>query len=234
MITVSGLEKSFGSVRALRGINFRIEQGEYAALLGINGAGKTTLIRILATLSRPTSGAAVLAGVALDKEPNRIREQIGVMSHSTFLYGDLSAEENLRFYGKMYGVSRLSARIDELLQRVGLDDRRHDLVRTFSRGMQQRLSLARAILHHPKILLLDEPFTGLDIHAAALVTELLQQFISEGITVLLTTHDIDYALEHARRVLIIKKGLLASDAATDQLSRKQVSELLENKSARRS
>ena len=226
MITVSELQKFFGPVRALRGIDFEIKPGEYAALLGVNGAGKTTLIRILSTLTKPSSGNATIAGFDIRKNPNPIREQIGVMSHSTFLYGDLSAEENLHFYGKMYGVSQLPPRIDELLERVNLDARRHDLARTFSRGMQQRLSLARAILHRPQVLLLDEPFTGLDVNATALVTELLQQFITKGITVLLTTHDIDYALQHAQRVLVLRDGLIAAASATTQISREQISRLL--------
>ncbi len=226
MITVSGLQKFFGPVQALRRIDFEIEAGEFTALLGVNGAGKTTLIRILSTLTKPSAGEVIIAGLDVRKDPNRIREQIGVMSHSTFLYGDLSAEENLHFYGKMFGIAQLNRRIDELLERVNLDTRRHDLVRTFSRGMQQRLSLARAILHRPEILLLDEPFTGLDVNAAALVTELLQQFIAEGITVLLTTHDIDYALQHAQRVLVIKQGLIAAATAAQQITREQISRLL--------
>jgi len=226
MISVSGLQKYFGPVKALRGIDFEINAGEYVALLGVNGAGKTTLIRILSTLTKPSVGKVMIAGFDIPKDSNRIREQLGVMSHSTFLYGDLSAEENLLFYGKMYGVAQLRPRIDELLERVSLETRRHDLVRTFSRGMQQRLSLARAILHRPKILLLDEPFTGLDVNAAGMVTELLRQFIIEGITVLLTTHDIDYALQQAQRVLVIRQGLIAAAEASHRMKREQIGQLL--------
>lgn len=226
MITAQGITKAFGPLHALRGVSFEIQKGEFVALLGINGAGKTTLIRILATLTRPTRGRAYIAGQPIHEDPDKVRAQIGVVSHYTFLYPDLSATENLYFYGKMYGVPRLSERIKELLTRVDLYHRRHDLLNTFSRGMQQRLALARAILHAPKILLLDEPFTGLDVNAMELLTNLLKDFIGQEITVLMTTHDIDYALAHAHRVLILKNGLIRQDTQASQITRQEVAHLL--------
>ena len=173
MIEVRGLVKSFGSKVALEGVDLDVAEGEFLTLVGPNGAGKTTLIRILATLTRPTEGSVRVAGYDLAGQGTGIRRRIGLASHQTLLYGDLSAEENLRFYGRMYEVPDLEERITALLQRVGLEHRRHDLVRTFSRGMQQRLSIARALLHDPAILLLDEPYTGLDQQAAEVLREIV-------------------------------------------------------------
>ncbi len=226
MIHVDNIVKSFGSKTALDHISFRVQRGQYVALLGANGAGKTTLTRILATLTRPTSGEIRVASFSPKKDPQKIRSRIGVMSHHSYLYGDLSAEENLRFYGRMYGVKNLSVRMDTLLKKVGLIARRYDLVRTFSRGMQQRLSLARALLHEPSVLLLDEPFAGLDVNATEMVKELLDELIARDNTVLLTVHDIDYAMENAHRVLILKEGRLLLDQAVKDVSRHQIREAL--------
>ena len=173
MIEVRGLVKSFGGKVALDGVDLDVAEGEFLTLVGPNGAGKTTLIRVLATLTRPTEGSVRIAGYDLVGQGTEIRRRIGLASHQTLLYDDLSAEENLRFYGRMYEVPDLEERITALLQRVGLEHRRHDLVHTFSRGMQQRLSIARALLHDPAILLLDEPYTGLDQHAAEVLKEVL-------------------------------------------------------------
>ena len=173
MIQVRGLVKSFGSKVALDGVDLDVAEGEFLTLVGPNGAGKTTLLRILATLTRPTEGSVRVAGYDLAREGAEIRRRVGLASHQTLLYDDLSAEENLRFYGRMYDVTDLEERITALLQRVGLEHRRHDPVRTFSRGMQQRLSIARALLHDPAILLLDEPYTGLDQQAMEVLREVL-------------------------------------------------------------
>jgi len=226
MIKAQGISKSFGALQALRNLSFEIEKGEFVALLGVNGAGKTTLIRILSALTRPTRGEVFIAGYSFKKNPNKLRSHLGVVSHFTYLYPDLSASENLLFYGKMYGVPDLSNRIKELLERVDLYHRRHDLVRTFSRGMQQRLSLARAILHSPDILLLDEPFTGLDVNATDLLTKLLRNFIGKEVTVLLTTHQIDFALSHAHRVLILRNGVIHKDAPASEMTREQIAQEL--------
>jgi heme exporter protein A len=164
-IQVRALTKSFGPHRVLRGVDLAVGPGEFVALLGPNGAGKTTLIRTIATLGRPTAGDVLVNGHSVRGDTGRVRRDLGLVSHQTFLYGDLTAEENLRFYGALYRMAGLDERIDYLLGKVGLSERRRDAVRTFSRGMQQRLSIARAILHDPPILLLDEPDTGLDQQA---------------------------------------------------------------------
>ena len=217
MIEVSGLVKSFGSKIALGGVDLDVAEGEFLTLVGPNGAGKTTLIRILATLTRPTRGSVRVAGCDLTKQGNEVRRRIGLASHQTLLYGDLSAEENLRFYGRMYEVPQLEERITALLQRVDLDHRRHDLVRTFSRGMQQRLSIARALLHDPAILLLDEPYTGLDQQAAEVLREVLTALVGRSRTVLMTTHNLERGLELCDRAAILVNGRLVHQADKSDL-----------------
>ncbi|RMF46986.1 MAG: ABC transporter ATP-binding protein, partial [Anaerolineae bacterium] len=174
MIQVRKLVKRFGPKVVLRGLDFQVDSGEFVALLGPNGAGKTTFLRILTSLSRPTLGEVHVAGYALPSQAASVRRRLGVVSHQPLLYGDLTAEENLRFYGRMYGVQNLDARIAEVLDMVGLLPRRRDLVRTFSRGMQQRLAIGRAVLHDPEVMLFDEPHTGLDQDACAMLDEVLR------------------------------------------------------------
>ena len=226
MIQASNLGKKFGPLQALADVSFDLAQGEWAALLGPNGAGKTTLIRILAALTRPNSGRACVAGVGSDENPDAIRRRIGVVSHQPLLYGDLSAWENLKFYASMFGVSQPTERIETLLTQTGLWLRRQDAVRTFSRGMQQRLALARAMLHEPSVLLLDEPFTGLDVNAAGLLTDFMEQAIRRHVTVLMTTHDVEYALNHSQRILVLVKGRLLLNEASGETTSAQVAELL--------
>jgi len=217
MIEVRGLVKSFGSKVALEDVDLDVAEGEFLTLVGPNGAGKTTLIRILATLTRPTEGSVRMAGCDLGRRGSEVRRRIGLASHQTLLYGDLSAEENLRFYGRMYDVPDLEGRITALLQRVDLEHRRHDLVRTFSRGMQQRLSLARALLHDPAILLLDEPYTGLDQQAVEILREVLVSLGGRSRTVLMTTHNLERGLELCDRVAILVNGRLVHQADKSDL-----------------
>lgn len=226
MIRTRNLCKSFGLKPAVENVSLTIQRGEYAALLGVNGAGKTTLIRLLATLTRPTSGDIIVADADSRKNPQTIRRNIGVMSHAGFLYDDLTAEENLRFYGKMYNLDGLKERLELLLHQVGLLSRRHDPVRSFSRGMQQRLALARALLHDPPILLLDEPFAGLDVNAADMLKQLLDDLIASDHTVLLAVHDIDYALEKTHRILILRDGKLIADGPADNQNPATIREAL--------
>ena len=193
IIEVSRLVKRFGPKVVLRQLDFRVESGEFVALLGPNGAGKTTFLRILSSLSRPTLGSVSVAGYSLPHQAASVRRRLGVVSHLPLLYGDLSAEENLLFYGRMYAVDKLSARMDEVLEQVGLTNRRRDLVRTFSRGMQQRLAIGRAILHDPEVLLLDEPHTGLDQDACDMLDAALRQVAVRGRTVVMTSHDLSRA-----------------------------------------
>src|SRR3990172_11364393 len=151
MIAVKKLVKRFGLKTVLRGLDFEVQEGEFVALLGSNGAGKTTFLRILASLSRPTLGEVRVANHQLPTQAAAVRRSLGVVSHLPLLYGDLTAEENLRFFGRMYGITQITNRIDEVLELVGLTSRRRDLVRTFSRGMQQRLAIERPILHYPHL-----------------------------------------------------------------------------------
>ncbi|MBN1888374.1 MAG: heme ABC exporter ATP-binding protein CcmA [Thermoflexales bacterium] len=217
MIHVHKLVKSFGPSAALRGVTLSVAEGEFVTVAGPNGAGKTTLLRVLATLSRPSAGQVRIGPYQLPGQAAEVRGQIGFLSHQPLLYGDLSAEENLRFYGRVYAVAELEARIDEVLELVGLEGRRRELVRTFSRGMQQRLAIARAVLHKPRLMLLDEPYTGLDQDAAVRLERVMSSVGTEGCTVLMTTHDLARGLAVADRVIILAKGRIAFEARRSEI-----------------
>lgn len=219
MITVKKLVKRFGLKTVLRGVDFEVQPGEFVALLGPNGAGKTTFLRILASLSRPSLGDVTVAGYRLPNEAAAVRARLGVVSHLPLLYGDLSAEENLRFYGRMYGLSNLELRITEVLEMVGLENRRRDLVRTFSRGMQQRLAIGRAVLHDPDVMLFDEPYTGLDQDASSMLDEVLQTVAAKGRTVVMTSHDLARAEDLATRFDILSRGVISASATQKQLKK---------------
>lgn len=206
MIEVRGLVKAFGLTAALRGVDLDVAEGDFLTVLGPNGAGKTTLLRVLATLSKPTAGVVRIAGYNINTAGVQIRKLIGLVSHQTLLYPHLSAEDNLNFYGRVYEVDSLEPRIDEVLELVGLTARRTDAVRTFSRGMQQRLAIARAILHEPRVMFFDEPYTGLDQQAATVLRGILTNVAAAGRTVMLTTHDLERGLEGCDRVLILNRG----------------------------
>ena len=214
MIVVNSLTKQFGPFMALRGIDLNIRPGEFVTIVGPNGAGKTTLLRILATLSRPTHGHVSIAGHVLPKGADEARRQIGLLSHQPLLYGDLTAEENLRFFGRMYDVPALEARILELLDGVELLERRKDRARTFSRGMQQRLAIARALLHDPAVVLLDEPFTGLDPHASDRLEEMLHLLRDGKRTVVMTIHDLERGWAMCDRALVLARGKIVYEART--------------------
>ncbi len=206
MIAARHLVKRFGPKTVLRGLDFAVEPGEFVALLGPNGAGKTTFLRILSSLSRQSLGEVQIAGYALPHQAAAVRRRLGVVSHLPLLYGDLSAEENLRFFGRMYGVDGLDARIGAVLDTVGLAERRRDLVRTFSRGMQQRLAIARAVLHDPEVLLLDEPHTGLDQDACDMLDRVLREVAGRGRTVVMTSHDLSRVADLASRFDVLTRG----------------------------
>ncbi len=216
-IEIHELTKSFGPRAALMGVNLTVGAGESVTLVGPNGAGKTTFLRIVATLTRPSSGRLRIAGLDPAQSGEEVRRHIGFLSHRTLLYDDLTAEQNLDFYARLYDLDVPQERIGHLLERVGLATRRHDLVRTFSRGMQQRLSVARAVLHEPSILLLDEPYTGLDPSAAQVLTDLLVDLAGEGCTILLTTHDLTRGLAVGRRVIVLVRGHIAYDETREQI-----------------
>jgi heme exporter protein A len=219
MITVKKLVKRFGLKSILRGLDFEVQPGEFVALLGPNGAGKTTFLRILASLSRPSLGEVHVAGYRLPNEAAQVRARLGVVSHLPLLYGDLSAEENLRFYARMYGIPNEETRITEVLDMVGLENRRKDLVRTFSRGMQQRLAIGRAVLHDPEVMLFDEPYTGLDQDASAMLDDVLKTVAAQGRTVVMTSHDLARAEDLATRFDILSRGVIAASAPRKQLKR---------------
>jgi heme exporter protein A len=219
MIITKKLVKRFGTKTVLRGVDFEARPGEFVALLGPNGAGKTTFLRILASLSRPTLGEVNIAGFSLPGEAAEVRARLGVVSHLPLLYGDLTAEENLRFYARMYGITNYQLRITEVLEMVGLENRRRDLVRTFSRGMQQRLAIGRAVLHDPEIMLFDEPYTGLDQDASSMLDEVLKTVAAQGRTVVMTSHDLARAEELATRFDILSRGVIAASATRKQLKK---------------
>ncbi|GIV65558.1 MAG: ABC transporter ATP-binding protein [Bellilinea sp.] len=219
LIEVRSLVKRFGAKIVLRQLNFHVDAGEFVALLGPNGAGKTTFLRILASLARPSLGEVWVAGFRLPQQAAHVRRRLGVVSHQPLLYGDLSAEENLRFYGRMYAVEDLESRIHEVLELVGLVARRRDLVRTFSRGMQQRLAIGRAILHDPDVLLLDEPHTGLDQDACDMLDGVLRQIAGQGRTVVMTSHDLARVEDLASRFDVLTGGRITASQPANGLPR---------------
>lgn len=205
------VEKDFGDFTALAQVSLRVNPGAFVLLLGANGAGKSTLLRLLAGLSRPTRGRVMVAGA----EPHRsapARATIGLLSHSTLLYDDLSARENLSFFARLYGLSTPEERVAQALDAVGLEERQHHRVRTFSRGMKQRLALARATLHNPAVLLFDEPYTGLDQRAAAALSRQLGLLKEQGRTSVLVTHNLEEAIHLADHLVILRRGRVGYDA----------------------
>jgi heme exporter protein A len=217
IITVRKLVKRFGLKTVLRGMDFSVEPGEFVALLGPNGAGKTTFLRILSSLSRPTMGRLEIAGYSLPGQAAAVRRRLGVVSHQPLLYGDLTAEENLRFYARMYDVERVEKRSAEVLDMVGLTPRRRDLVRTFSRGMQQRLAIGRAVLHDPDVMLFDEPHTGLDQDACVMLDTVLREVAARGRTVVMTSHDLARAADLASRFDVLSRGVITASIQRSQL-----------------
>jgi heme exporter protein A len=216
LIVLHGLVKTFGFRPILRGLDLRVERGDCVALLGANGSGKTTLLRVLATLSRPSAGDVRVGGWRLPQEASKIRPFLGYLGHLPLLYADLTAVENLRFFARLYRISPDS--ILPTLDQVGLLKRANDRAGTFSRGMQQRLGLARALLHNPDILLLDEPYTGLDVAGAALLDAVITAQAAAGKTIVFTSHDLDRTLRLARRVLFLQRGVIAHEATSASLT----------------
>ena len=208
-IEVRHLRKAFGTLKAVDGIEFELKQGEFLTVFGPNGAGKTTLIKILSGLTRPSSGTARVAGFDVSEGHPDMRKEIGIISHSTALYADLTSLENLIFFARMHGIEQPEEKALKVIEEVGLSPRRNDRVRTFSRGMLQRLSIARAVLHDPAILFLDEPFTGLDLHATNVLKEHLQRLHDRRRTILMTTHDISCGLEMCDKVALQVQGSFA-------------------------
>jgi len=216
LITVDQLDKTFGARWALRSVSFQVSQGEIVALVGPNGAGKTTMLRIIATLSRPNDGSIHIGKIPLAQHADAARASIGFVGHQTFMYDDLTAEENLTFYARLYDIANVPQRIREVARRVGIEDRLGDVTRTLSRGLQQRLTLARMLLHQPAVLLLDEPYTGLDKVAADLLDQIMADARNEGRGVLFSTHDLERGLAICDRALILSAGRLVHDLPRGQ------------------
>ncbi len=204
-LEVQGVQKRFGSRTALTDISLSVPEGAFVSVFGPNGAGKTTLLRVLATLSRPTAGKVTLQGVDALECPEQARALIGLVSHSPLLYPELTAYENLRFFARLYGVKDADARIGKLLEDVGLYHRRFDAVSTFSRGMTQRLSIARSLVNDPAILLLDEPYSGLDPYAADDLDAILERE-RKGRSIVMVSHDLGKGYELCTHLLVMAQG----------------------------
>lgn len=230
LIEAENLSKAYGGMPVLRGISFRVRQGEFVALLGANGSGKSTLLRLLSGLSKPTAGAVRIGGWEMPGEAMAVRAQIGLVAHQPLLYENLTARENLDFFGKLYGIEReeREGRIADLLRTVGLRKRADSLVRTFSRGMKQRLSIARASLHQPDILLLDEPYSGLDQASIERLDEMLSAGLGAGRAIIMSTHQLERVPQSAGRALVLSRGRITFDDAIDN---RDMSEIYRSASA---
>ncbi|MBI2847719.1 MAG: heme ABC exporter ATP-binding protein CcmA [Chloroflexi bacterium] len=215
-ISIQRLTKIFGTRSALRQVDLDVEPGNTLVVFGPNGAGKTTLIKILATIMNPSSGTITFDGLDLKSHPEEIRRRIGIVTHQTFLYQNLTARENLEFYGRIYEIPNRKERIEEVVGLVGMTSRLHDRVGTLSRGMQQRISIARALLHKPTIMLLDEPETGLDQEAIPLLWRTLPGEGSQRRTVVLTTHNLERGLELCDHLAILDKGRIVFRGTHEQ------------------
>ena len=208
IVEIHDLTKDFNGRKAVDRLNLEIEEGEFFGLLGPNGAGKSTTVAMLSTILRPTQGTVVIAGRDIKRHAKEIRRLIGVVPQEFGLYDELTARENLAYFGKLHGVEggKLKDRIEKLLRLVQLQDRANDLVKTFSGGMKHRLNLVVGLIHEPKLVFLDEPTTGLDPQARIAVWELIKRFQSEGVTILLTTHYMEEADFLCGRVAIMDRG----------------------------
>jgi heme exporter protein A len=205
-VELVGVSRHFGRRRALAKTTLAFRAGEIAGLFGPNGAGKSTLLGVLSTLVRPTSGEVRYGGATARALGDGLRARIGVLGHDLFLYGDLTARENLEFFGKLYGLDRLDDRVPRALEAARLTDRAGDRVSGFSRGLRQRLALERALLHAPRLVLLDEPFTGLDDESTALLSDRLRQLRASGAIVLMATHDFESADDLIDRMICLREG----------------------------
>ena len=218
------LSKVFGTRKAVDDVSFALPEGAFLSIFGPNGAGKTTLLRVLATLARPTGGEARIAGIDIKEEPDEARGRIGLISHASMLYPDLTAEENLLLYAQLYGVNDPQQRVDELLSAVGLSHRKLDLVRTFSRGMTQRVSIARALVHDPAVVFLDEPYSGLDPHAVEIFDELIESVRGDR-TFVMVSHDLAKGFSMCTHALVLARGRIVAFAPRDELDYDEFSAL---------
>ena len=210
-LELRGVSKYFGDLAALKNVSLRVERGDSIFVYGPNGAGKTTLLRTLATLARPSEGRVYFSGLDVHENSTAGRGAIGFVSHATFLYGELTARENLKFTGRLFGLREIEKRIQTVLEMFALVDRAEEPVRGLSRGLQQRVSLARAFLHDPAFLLLDEPFTGLDAASRENLESLLRRLPEQGKALVFSTHDFDQGVSLSRRLVAMEAGRVRYD-----------------------
>jgi ABC-2 type transport system ATP-binding protein len=218
-IEISNLKKSFGEIQAVSGASFTVREGEIFSLLGPNGAGKTTTISMLSTLLRPDEGDALILGHSIRKEPMKVKESLGVVPQDIALYEDLSARENLVFWGKMYGLrgAALKKRVDEILETIGLTDRQKGRVGKFSGGMKRRVNIGVALLHKPKVIYMDEPTVGIDPQSRRSILDSVVALKDQGMTVLYTTHNMDEAQELSDHIAIMDYGKIIAQGTHDEL-----------------
>lgn len=232
-----GIVKRYGNATALSGLDISLNRGDFVTVFGANGAGKTTFLKIAAALMSPTEGEILLSGKELDRTDSEQRSKIGYIGHDIFMYMSLTARENLRFYASLYDISDADQKIDTMLDSVGLSQRSGSVTRNFSRGMLQRLTIARAFLHNPSLMLLDEPYTGLDTHAAEILNELLRSMDTGDRAGIMTTHNIDQGFDIATHVAILHGGKICFFARTDESDKNEFRarylELMEEKDRRR-
>lgn len=217
VLSARGLTRDFGIVTAVDGIDLELEPGDFLTIFGPNGAGKTSLLSLLGGRLKPTSGEVVVGGETLSFGETSWRHRIGVLSHQSFLYQHLTVAENLKFFGRLFGLKDLATRVPERLEQVGLADRADFLARQLSHGMRQRAALARALLHDPELVLLDEPYTGLDPYAAAVLRGVLSSLKDGRRTVVMVTHNLTQGLELANRVAIQVRGRFAWEGGRDEV-----------------
>lgn len=215
------VSKFFGDLTALRDVSLRLDPGDAVLLYGANGAGKTTLLRTLAALARPSEGEVLFAGRSLTTDSRPAKSSIGFVSHATFLYGELTGRENLRFFGRLYGLGDLERKVGRALDLFGVRERSDEPARNLSRGLQQRMSLARALLHDPAFLLLDEPFTGLDADSARNLERLLERLPDEGKGLVFSTHNYSQGASIARRLVSLERGRVKYDGPVEAGSRQE-------------
>jgi heme exporter protein A len=229
-IEAQKLSKNFDERQALKSLDLKIETGEAVVIFGPNGAGKTTLLKILSTIMSPTSGTVRIDGLNVKEQPEQVRAKIGVVGHNTYLYGNLTAYENLDFYRRLFGIA--PERIMQVAEIVGMQSRLNDRVNSLSRGMQQRFSIARALLNDPQIMLLDEPETGLDQEAVAFLWSAIRGQADRRRTLVFTTHSLEKGLEIADRVILLSQGKIVHQTAASALNSQSLKELYQEKTRR--
>jgi heme exporter protein A len=217
IIDVISVSKSFGTRPVLKGINLQVGHAQGVCICGVNGAGKSTLLRIISGLLEPSQGSVKLCGLEVGSEPEKTKSQLGVISHKSMLYPDLSLSENLLFFARLYSVKESHKRVKEILEELGLASYRYDRAGILSRGMLQRLAIGRAVIHRPAVLLADEPFTGLDTEACLHLISVLDKFRADGGTLVMTSHDTRLGLQCCDRVMVLDRARIVFEAMTSEI-----------------